>query len=677
MEKHHYGLITGNTTYGAYGGGGVQVFGGIFTMTSGLIDTNSAHDDGANYAGVGGGVAIHNQGITHDAIFSMSDTAVIRGNHAVEGGGVAVTYNATFMMEGGTILENVAAEEGGGVFVSQGLLYMTDGAIESNTATSGGGVGMFYEATFNMDGGNISDNTATENGGGVWIWAESFFTMSNDAEISDNNAVNGGAIYLHSDEYGGFLYLADSLFTLTGGTVARNIAEENGGGVFVEADNQFYIIDGSITENIAGANGGGVYVETDGKFEMTGGAITDNTAANDGGGIFTQDYDYNDPVPLTAYANILMEDGTISGNTAGGGYFFPPSNADEFAFGNLLNNYQINFRGAHATQITFVLNGGNVSNNTSDIVHSVPVGETIGDLDVRPTPVRPGHVLIGWTLGDDPAILSTGDVDALPVTSGMIFTAQWRQVNGGNIGGGGNGGGSHGSGGNGSGDTSFLHEWFMMGYPNGTFRPNGSITRAEVAAMLTRTMIPSYAPDLPAPIGSSFSDVSTDQWFHSYVAWAYAHDIILGYTDGTFRPNEPITRQELAAMIVRASGTATLPAGNFPFPDENQIQAWARDHVYTAYQSGWMIGDAGTLTLRPLETISRAETAAVFFRVLERGVTNMDSIQPVFDALRIFPDASNQNSWFFFYVVEASHTHRYTMQDGEERWSAILWPNQD
>ena len=77
----------------------------------------------------------------------------------------------------------------------------------------------------------------------------------------------------------------------------------------------------------------------------------------------------------------------------------------------------------------------------------------------------------------------------------------------------------------------------------------------------------------------------------------------------------------------------------------------------------------------PRRPIVRAETAALFSRVLERGETDMDSITGVWDDLRIFPDAANTGSWFFFYVVEASHSHYFTVENGVETWTSVTWPD--
>ncbi|MCL2843823.1 MAG: S-layer homology domain-containing protein [Oscillospiraceae bacterium] len=562
-------------------------------------------------------------------------------------------------MIGGLIYDNTAtnaANGGGGVAVSGGTTFtMTDGYIRANNAVNGGGVFVNgSNARFLLQqNGVVERNVATALGGGIWL--QDATLMMEGGTIQTNEALNGAGVSIQGNQTS----------VISGGTITGNTATANGGGVRVLAG-LFTMEAGTISGNTAANDGGGIWLglgdaATGARLNMTGGAITGNTAtAGDGGGIFTSNFSYTDPVSYFTiyYTNIIAASGTFSGNSASSGPFAPPINSGDVLFGSLLTNFDINYIGGNI-QITFILDGGTVGGIPDDIVEAIPLAFTIGAANAQPPVVRPGYVLIGWTMDDDPTVLTIAQVNALVPPAGTVFTAQWRAA-GGNNGGGGN--------------HHHAHEWFMMGYPDGTFRPYASITRAEVTAMLVRTMIPQFRPELAPPAGLSFPDVQPNNWFYGYVAWAYAHDFVEGYPDGTFQPNAPITRQELAAMVARASGVPILPAGDFPFPDADEIQNWALDYVYTVYRRGWMIGDTGTLTIRPRMPISRAETAAVFFRVLGRGATNMSSIQPVFDLLRIFPDVSNSDRWYFFYVVEASHTHHFTMHSGVERWTSATLP---
>jgi len=164
-----------------------------------------------------------------------------------------------------------------------------------------------------------------------------------------------------------------------------------------------------------------------------------------------------------------------------------------------------------------------------------------------------------------------------------------------------------------------------------------------------------------------FSDVNFGAWYYSYVALAHSHGLIQGFPDGSFRPNQSITRQEFAAMMART--TTALTAGILPYTDAANVSYWALDYVYTMLRLGWMRGDA-VGTFRPQENISRAESAALLGRALGRGDITAISIANV-PNVRIFPDATDSSAWYFFYVVEASNSHYFIMDGDTEIWTRV------
>jgi len=215
-----------------------------------------------------------------------------------------------------------------------------------------------------------------------------------------------------------------------------------------------------------------------------------------------------------------------------------------------------------------------------------------------------------------------------------------------------------------------FHERFMIGYPDGNFMPNGFITRAETAALLVRTMTTSFGVGVHRSadgINGKFSDVSSDAWYAEYLAIAYSYGLIQGFTDGSFRPDIPITREQFAAMLAR---TATIQTGGvLTYSDAANISGWAYDYVYTALAVGFMHGDA-VGTFRPLYSITRAEAAAAINRILGRGDTTARSINGVANVI-IFPDAADINAWHYFYVLEATNSHWFVRDGYEEIWTAV------
>lgn len=218
--------------------------------------------------------------------------------------------------------------------------------------------------------------------------------------------------------------------------------------------------------------------------------------------------------------------------------------------------------------------------------------------------------------------------------------------------------------------TYVYHDAYMFGNERGQFRPHANITRAEVAAILVRTMVPNFRQGTyPASTAglASFSDVTPANWFYWYVVWAQSVGLIQGNEDGTFRPNAPITRQEYAAMVARTGNVR--PAGNLTFADAGAIGNWARNYVYTAVRNGWMLG--GTGNFRPTDNITRAEIATATNRILGRvdsqsALAGINLYNPV--DVRRFPDVSS-GAWYFASVLGAANDHRNRM-DGA---GAIVW----
>ncbi|REK77698.1 S-layer homology domain-containing protein [Paenibacillus paeoniae] len=146
------------------------------------------------------------------------------------------------------------------------------------------------------------------------------------------------------------------------------------------------------------------------------------------------------------------------------------------------------------------------------------------------------------------------------------------------------------------------------------FDPSGSLTRAETAAMLIRAL-----GIVPSDAGSSFSDIE-DKGYETAVVAAQKAGLITGYSDGTFRPNEKVTREELAVMIARAiayTGAAQNKAtGNQHLSDADRISPWALEAAIQSFDLGIIKGDA-VGSFRPQAAATRAEMAAMLSRMLQ------------------------------------------------------------
>ncbi|MFD0714352.1 S-layer homology domain-containing protein [Paenibacillus sp. GCM10027626] len=161
----------------------------------------------------------------------------------------------------------------------------------------------------------------------------------------------------------------------------------------------------------------------------------------------------------------------------------------------------------------------------------------------------------------------------------------------------------------------------VKGYSDSTFRPDQAVSCQELVAMLVRALQPQAAGSIQsADSVQRFTDQARiGNWAADAVAAAVQAGWITGYSDGSFRPQEGITRVELAAVLARASaGIAADGDGQLSqFRDAEQIPAWAKDYVATVAASGLMEG-TGTGLFKPAGIVTRAEAAAIAMRLMEQ-----------------------------------------------------------
>lgn len=119
-----------------------------------------------------------------------------------------------------------------------------------------------------------------------------------------------------------------------------------------------------------------------------------------------------------------------------------------------------------------------------------------------------------------------------------------------------------------------FHEHYVIGYPNGNFGPADNINRASVATIIARAILPDFVEGANYGNPGNYSDVS-GHWAESAIAYCSKFGVFEGYTDGTFRPNQPITRQEFALVIARLDGVMTPGEMDFTDIDEAGSGPWA------------------------------------------------------------------------------------------------------
>lgn len=204
------------------------------------------------------------------------------------------------------------------------------------------------------------------------------------------------------------------------------------------------------------------------------------------------------------------------------------------------------------------------------------------------------------------------------------------------------------------------HFAFLKGYPGGGFAPGKNMSRAEVTTMFARLLTEQMEANKSYP--ASFSDVTSAHWAANYIGYMEQFGIVRGYSDGTFRPNAPITRAEFAAICCRFE---QLTDGAATFTDV-PASHWAAKSIAYAAKRGWVTGYADG-TFKPGNNITRAEVAAVTCRLLERSADEAYIRAHLKELPRVFADMNEQH-WAYWYAMEAANGHDYTRSGNAETW---------
>lgn len=289
------------------------------------------------------------------------------------------------------------------------------------------------------------------------------------------------------------------------------------------------------------------------------------------------------------------------------------------------------YRFTAGTYLVFDPNGGTAKlNNTS---FSSQKGFYIYNDYTLSDAVRTGYTFYGWYL------TKSG--------STYTFTAMWSKS---------------------ASDVPYMlngedHYAYIKGYPNGSFKPNATITRAETAAIFYRLLTDTTRKTYTTTY-NSFKDVPAKAWYNTAVSTMAKLGIVTGDANGYFRPSDPITRAEIAAMIARCDGSYYGSS----YTNFSDVKGhWAASYIARAYELGWING-YGT-TYAPDKYITRAETVAILNRVLNRAPQNTSDL---LSGRNTFSDVGTA-SWYYLDVEEAANSHTYTRKSsGYEYWNKLI-----
>ena len=684
--------------------GSIYIQGGNEVDIYGKINYNYSTDRG-------GAIAITNHG---DSTVNMYDGAELVGNYSKETGGGLLVSDGTFTMYGGIISENVASLEGGGVFVREGGSFvMAGGTITDNiTATVGGGIAFQAgggcviletgtitdnvmkatvtsndtEGTFAAQGGDSNDISITSTGSSnmsTYCTVDSHFVLGNpdvymqkyDFTLLDpqrgtklgNASTNGETALQKASTAKGW---SDSLLASFWAKTDNNQTWVLSGLTKTSDNLPVYalVMPTDIEGNVVADTEATVYavtVNADGTWSFTvpGGKATGYVV-----GLVQPTKNYG-TLTLVADPATLTED--VGGTVNYTATYTPADNLINQLDGSESFTLTITL----APDMTYVegsftgLTGASVSGNTITItgikkqqlkdgftakfsataLNTIEAGDTFvtnavleGNITVQDskttvTLVDTATVTVTAKPEDpieptDPPYIPPVDPDepADPDDTGVSDLLNTED-----------------------------HIQYLFGYPDGTFGPENNMTRAEVAQMFYNLLL-----DQDVEITKTFDDVPANAWYAKAVNTLASLDIISGVGDNKFEPERSITRAEFTAMAMKFAVGGEEGENIFSDVDEDD---WFYDAVVNSIQYGWIHG-YGDGTFRPNNPITRAEVTAIVNNMLGRAADE-DFVDEHAEELTPFSDI--EKHWAYYHIVEATNDHDYTKPSSGENWTKL------
>ena len=208
------------------------------------------------------------------------------------------------------------------------------------------------------------------------------------------------------------------------------------------------------------------------------------------------------------------------------------------------------------------------------------------------------------------------------------------------------------------------HYAYIIGYGNNDVRPQNNITRAEVATIFFR-LLTDETREANMTKSNGYNDVKDGDWFCCAVSTLSKMGIIKGYEDGSFKPNDPISRAEFAAIAARFDPDGDKTPASF----SDVTSHWAKDEISIAANHGWIKGyEDGSF--KPDQKITRAETMTLVNRVLNRLPETKDDLHK---DMKTWVDNMDETAWYYLDVQEATNSHYFKNKTSTkfEQWTEL------
>ena len=592
---------------GKFGGGVATVYHSKFIMDgTGVISENVAPSSGGgfyfwektsgcelisgtiekNQAPKGGGIYLRSSKVTIGGV-------VIQENEANFGGGIYSNLPAdeTLTIDGAKLYKNEARSGGGVCLPSGGTLNFKNSEFKENKAYYGGGIWTSMPMT--VEGTTFTGNEAIKSDEPV------------DPEGKPENLGHGGAIYVNTR------LADDGVVTIDGCTFTKNKADKSGGAISVDETKGLLkvinntVFDGNEATGEFG-HGGAIYSNLHAYMPeyddgSTGGLVQPPTAKDfyynintDATTVFKNNkafQTFTPPSTKDEFVKLLYQSTSHPGTK----YDHPLNNDDV----NLLVFKEVIFHKNYETE---------------DPIHDAFYVLEKQKLEEFPTdPVREGYIFKGWNTQKDGK--GTEFKPGAVIENDITVYAQWeadptkpdpKKPDNPTPGGGFYFVPT---------DTPLLnrkdHAQYMIGYPDQNFKPDNHMSRQEVTVMFSRLL--NERPQKGVIYSRDYKDIPDDLWSVTAISYMSKLGMVKGYPDGNFMPRADITRAEFAAMATRF---ADISAGSKTFTDVAKDH-WAYDVIQKAAAAGWISGYPDG-SFKPDQPITRAEVVAITNRMLNR-----------------------------------------------------------
>ena len=586
--------VTDNYTNNHSDGGGVCALGGQLTINNSKIENNVSNDNGGGIYTENTVLKIHEAVIKNNrapiagGIYTANDKDIInKGQNYQLGTKVVSIPNEGSTISDTTIESNIASNIGGGLYIGgQNELTISNSTISGNNGASQGGAIVAYSAgTIKLDGVSISENKA-ESGAGI-------FALCTAVCNTDIHLLNGTAMDKNiASGYGGGIYAyatADTLsVTAENSSISGNTAA-GGAGIFTYKSGSAVInVDlqsGAVMHNNNAMTnmGGAIYAYNDANINIAANsAVYNNTAKTAGDDLLLNGATFTLPKASEMSGDKQFkiseeENGTVTGWFYDGWHKWDPNakpavKEDETEVKTSALAEEGETKGAYVEATRW-------SMDTAD--EYTPVNEDTKDVALKAATKKapsPG----GSGGSHKPTVTIPDDVP--------------------------------------TGLNGKDHYAYVVGYPDGMVYPQKNITRAEVATIFFR-LLEDETREANMTKSNSYNDMKDGAWYTCAVSTLSKMGIIKGYEDGSFKPDASISRAEFAAIAARFDPDGDKTPATF----SDVSSHWAKDEISIAANHGWIKGyEDGSF--KPDQKITRAETMTLVNRVLKRLPETKDDL---------------------------------------------------